>query len=112
MSVKDEKVVSKDVQRVRDSQPEPHRLKSKGHHCCVFTFCGGSCALCSDNSMKLPSEERKVENLEDHCYAASPTLADHQYASHGPLWFKECDALQDELVSEIPLVASVLHVDA
>lgn len=47
-----------------------------------------------------------VENLEDHCYAASATLADHQYASHGPLWFKECEALQDELVGEIPLVLS------
>lgn len=45
-----------------------------------------------------------VENLEDHCYAASPTLADHQYASQGPLWLKECDALQDELVGGIPLV--------
>lgn len=60
----------------------------------------------SSPSGKLLSAEPKVENLEDHCYAASPTLADHQYASHGPLWLKDCDALQDELVGEIPLVES------
>lgn len=59
---------------------------------CFFSFY-------SNNSLKLLSGEPKVE---DHCYAASPTLADHQYASHGPLWLKDCDALQDELVGETP----------
>ncbi|CAF96841.1 unnamed protein product [Tetraodon nigroviridis] len=68
--VKDEETVSKEVQTVSDSQLETHQLR-----------------------------EPKVENLEDHCYAASPTLADHQYASHGPLWLRECDALQEELMN-------------
>ncbi|TWW61589.1 Gypsy retrotransposon integrase-like protein 1 [Takifugu flavidus] len=69
-SVKDEESVSREVQTVRDSRLVPYQLK-----------------------------EPKAENLEDHCYAASPTLADHQYASQGPLWLKECDALQDELMN-------------
>lgn len=67
--------------------------------------CGGFFGFYSNNRIKVLSEEAKVENLEDHCYAASPTLTDHQYASQGPLWLKECDALQDELVGQIPLVA-------
>lgn len=70
----------------------------------AFTLGGSFFSFCCSNSVKLLSAEPKVENLEDHCYAASPTLADHQYASHGPLWLKDCDALQDELVGEIPLV--------
>lgn len=72
----------------------------------ALTRCGSSFSFYSSNGVKRLSAEPKVENLEDHCYAASPTLADHQYASHGPLWLKDCDALQDELVGEIPLVES------
>lgn len=65
----------------------------------------GLFAFYANNPIKGLPEDPKVENLEDHCYAASPTLADHQYASQGPLWLKECDALQDELVGGIPLVS-------
>lgn len=72
--------------------------------CSAFILCGCFFSFYSNNSVQLLPAEPKVENLEDHCYAASPTLADHQYASHGPLWLKDCDALQDELVGEIPLV--------
>lgn len=66
--------------------------------------CGAFLGFYANNRIKVLSEEPKAENLEDHCYAASPTLADHQYASQGPLWLKECDALQDELVGGIRLV--------
>lgn len=70
-------------------------------------LCGCFFSFYSSNSIKHLSGEPKVENLEDHCYAASPTLADHQYASHGPLWLKECDALQHELVGKIPRQVTV-----
>lgn len=102
--VKDEETVSKEVQTVSDSQLDPYQLKGKHYLCYAFMLSGCFFSFYSKNSIKLLSGEPKVENLEDHCYAASPTLADHQYASHGPLWFKECDALQDELVGEIPPV--------
>lgn len=104
VSVKDEETVSREVQTVRDSRLVPYQLKSKGHLCYAFMSCGGFFGFYSNNRIKVLSEEPKVENLEDHCYAASPTLADHQYASQGPLWLKECDALQDELVGQIPLI--------
>lgn len=102
--VKDEETVSKEVQTVSDSQLETYQLKGKRYLCYAFILCGCFLSFYSNNSLKLLPGEPKVENLEDHCYAASPTLADHQYASHGPLWLKECDALQDELVGEIPPV--------
>lgn len=102
--VKDEETVSKQVQTVCDSQLETYQLKGKRYLRYAFMLCGSFFSFYSNNSIKLLSGEPKVENLEDHCYAASPTLADHQYASHGPLWLKECDALQDELVGEIPPV--------
>lgn len=51
-----------------------------------------------------------IENPWDHEYAASAKLTDHQYASHGPLWFNDLGPLQNELVGDKSITFHLQYV--